>query len=611
MIYTEHDRVRRLTEMRQLAAKLGGACLSDRFIDTKSKLRWRCAKGHEWEAIPQNVIRNHWCMICGNERQGRQKAHTIEMMSKVAAAKGGECLSETYKNNLTPLRWRCKHGHEWNAVASSVLSYGKHKGSWCPICAGRLSKPDQLKLLTELAASRGGRLLSKSYVDARTPLQWCCAEGHIWNAAPDCVKHETWCRICAIKRNADRLRGRPLPCTQISEEARAEALERIRDLAKKFGGTCLATRYNNSVTIVRWRCAEGHEWNARPSTVQKDHWCPICSAGVSERICRALLEHITGERFPKERPSWLKLKGGRGMELDGYSQRLGLAFEYQGVQHFKFISHFHGTKANFAKRRKLDALKRRLCIENKVLLLEIPGNVPHLKLQSYLTRKIIEVTARPELIRNRQPARIADLQVWSLKKIEAMKQLASARGGWCMSDSYINNNTKLRWRCSAGHEWEAVPGSIKSGTWCGKCGDARAARKRSHTIEDMRLYAASRGGKCLSAEYKNSKSGLRWLCAKGHEWTAQANHVAAGHWCPKCGKEKLARLFALSIEEMKAAAAKRGGMCLSDKYENQRSRLRWRCARGHEWDAVAMSIRHGSWCPVCAGKRPKTDAQVG
>jgi len=605
MIYTEQDRLRRLKEMRQLAISLGGECLSGRYTNTTTKLRWRCAKGHEWEAIPQNVIRNHWCMICENERQGRQKAHAIEMMHKVAAERGGECLSETYKNNLTPLRWRCKHGHEWNAVASSVLSYGKNKGSWCPICAGRLSKPAQLRLLTDLAKSRGGLLLSKQYVDARTPLRWSCSEGHIWKAAPDCVKRGTWCRLCAIKRNAERLRGRPLPSSHISEETRAEALDRIRNFAKRFGGSCLATRYKNIATLVRWRCAEGHEWEARPSTVQKGHWCPICSAGVSERICRALIEHVTGEGFPKERPSWLKLKSGRGMELDGYSQKLGLAFEYQGRQHFKFIPHFHGTKASFAKRRRMDALKRQLCKANNVLLMEIPSDVPYSRLQSYLTRKIIELTARPELIRNRQQAKISDLQVWSLKKIEMMKQLAAARGGWCVSDFYINNNTKLRWRCSEGHEWEAVPGSVKTGAWCGKCGDARAAKKRARTIEDMRRYAASRGGECLSAEYKNSKSRLRWRCTKGHEWTAQANHVAAGHWCPKCGKKKLARLFALSIKDMKAAAAKRGGVCLTEKYENQRSRLRWCCALGHEWNAVAMSIRRGSWCPVCAGKRPR------
>jgi hypothetical protein len=608
MKYTEHDRQHRLEEMCRLANSRGGACLSKQFVDHKTKLHWRCAEGHEWSAIPQNVMRNHWCMICGNERQGRLKAHTIEMMRKVAAEKQGECLSQSYKNNLTKLRWRCKYGHEWEAVASNILSYGKDKGSWCPICAGRLSKPDQLRHLAELAQSRGGQVLSKRYVDAKTPLRWQCSKGHTWKAAPDTVKHGTWCPACVIMRRADRLPGRSLAFALTPPKAREAALERLRDFAKAFGGTCLAKRYTNIETPVRWRCTEGHEWDAIPYTVQKGHWCPVCSAGVSERICRALLEHITEERFPKHRPAWLKLRGGRGMELDGYSESLRLAFEYQGAQHYKFIPHFHGTESNFSYRKKMDALKRRLCQENNVLLMEIPGGVHHLKLQPYLTQKITEVTGRPELIRNRQVAKIADLNVWSLKQIEEMKQLASLRGGLCLSDFYVNNNTRLRWRCSEGHEWEAVPGSLKMGTWCPKCGDATAAKKRSRSIGDMRQYAASRGGECLSLDYQNSKSRLRWRCAKGHEWVAQANHVVAGNWCPKCGKEKLARLFALSIEDMRAAAAKRGGKCLSKNYENQRSRLRWRCARGHEWEAVAMSIRRGSWCPHCARQREAQEA---
>jgi hypothetical protein len=592
--------------MRQSAISRGGVCLSKRFIDNRSKLRWRCAAGHEWNAIPQNVIRNHWCLICGNERQGRAKALTIERMHEEAARRGGVCLSKQYRNTFTKLLWRCGQGHEWEAVPGSILRSGGRKGSWCPICAGRLSKRDHLKLLAEVAKSRGGLLLSKRYVGAKSPLLWRCSAGHTWKATPDCVKRGTWCRVCAFKRNGDRLRGRSLPCSRMSEEARAASLERIRGFAKQFGGVCLASSYENIATPVLWRCAEGHEWEARPYTVQNGHWCPSCSVGVSERICRALLERITGESFPKRRPTWLKLKGerGRGMELDGYSESLRLAFEYQGVQHQKFIPHFHRMKSHFDRRKRMDSLKRRLCKQNNVLLLEIPGDVPHSELQSYLIRSIMQLMGGPELIRNGQAVRIEDLQVWSLKRIEEMQQVASARGGSCLSNLYVNNNTKLRWRCAEGHEWEAVPGSVKSGSWCPKCSDARSARKRSRSIEEMRQYAVRRGGECLSPDYENSKSRLHWRCSKGHEWIAQANHVVAGHWCPKCGKEKLARLFALSIDDMKATAKKRGGLCLSETYENQRSRLRWRCSQGHEWEAAAMSIRNGSWCPTCCRNSP-------
>jgi hypothetical protein len=58
----------------------------------------------------------------------------------------------------------------------------------------------------------------------------------------------------------------------------------------------------------------------------------------------------------------------------------------------------------------------------------------------------------------------------------------------------------------------------------------------------------------------------------------------------------------LTLAEMQAIARKRGGLCLSEKYEHSKSKLRWRCAEGHEWEAKPNNVRHGSWCPICKPK---------
>jgi len=176
---TENQREERLAQLTLVTQARGGVCISSSYVDTKTKLRWRCALKHEWNAIPLNVARGHWCPICGNERQGRAKAHSIEMMRKIASSRGGECLSRSYKNNLTRLRWRCERGHEWNAVPGSVVGSGKRRGSWCPICAGKLPKDEALENLKHLALNRGGALLSTRYRDARTALRWKCGKGHV------------------------------------------------------------------------------------------------------------------------------------------------------------------------------------------------------------------------------------------------------------------------------------------------------------------------------------------------------------------------------------------------------------------------------------------------
>lgn len=56
----------------------------------------------------------------------------------------------------------------------------------------------------------------------------------------------------------------------------------------------------------------------------------------------------------------------------------------------------------------------------------------------------------------------------------------------------------------------------------------------SNTIRDMQELASSRGGQCLSTEYVDTKTKLKWKCAFGHEWEATPRLLKAGHWCPEC-----------------------------------------------------------------------------
>lgn len=57
------------------------------------------------------------------------------------------------------------------------------------------------------------------------------------------------------------------------------------------------------------------------------------------------------------------------------------------------------------------------------------------------------------------------------------------------------------------------------------------------------------------------------------------------------------------LAELRALAEGQGGACLSGTYENAKTPLSWRCAEGHEWNAIPNNVRHFSWCPVCAMAR--------
>ena len=114
-----------------------------------------------------------------------------------------------------------------------------------------------------------------------------------------------------------------------------------------------------------------------------------------------------------------------------------------------------------------------------------------------------------------------------------MRDLARARGGRCLSQEYVNSNTRIEWECEQGHRWRAVPRTVSAGSWCPIC-----ARNRRLTLEEFQALACCRGGKCLSNEYKNEETQLRWQCSLGHEWFPKPGSVKRGSWCKKCAIEQ-------------------------------------------------------------------------
>lgn len=331
-----------LNDCRRLAAARGGICLSRKYIDSKSKLRWRCSCGNAWNATYNTVHNGHWCRCCANLRKRRTNHLGIEKMRLLAAERHGECLSEHYDNVSSELEWECSEGHRFLARASNVIA-----GSWCPSCTAGLSnrgglsehlcraifeylyaspfprrRPDWLRsesgALMELDGYNEERAIAFEYqgIQHYEPVKKFKSDHARLAALQNRDEHKAI--ICALKqttlvtvpytvgrnrleefiRNELRRLGRGLPSWELLPELDlwlpAVRIDARLTQAKQRGVpsrlTCLSSTYLFHDTPLQWRCQVcGHEFPFRPDRLGKVAApCKRCR-GVAELKARQQL----------------------------------------------------------------------------------------------------------------------------------------------------------------------------------------------------------------------------------------------------------------------------------------------------------------------------------
>lgn len=421
-----------------------------------------------------------------------------------------------------------------------------------------------LVAMQKLARERGGWCLSDQYESAKTHLRWRCQHMHQWDARPACVKQGTWCPVCAGFAPI-------IPGT----------IEEMHALAAERGGQCLSTDYLNCYVKLRWRCSEGHVWVARPASVKTGQWCPVCSPGrrISIKDMHAIAQERGGECLSTEYVRLnepLRWRCGKGHEWTSPASSVRSAGTWCPICAGSPRSELSDLQVH-ARDRGGECLAD----EYRDRYEDLPWRCKAGHTWEAAWFRVQTGAWCPSCQRERTRPRLT---------LAVMHVYAARFGGQCLSDRYVNSGTKLMWRCAEGHVFEALQTAVAAGHWCGECG-----RNRKGSLDGLKAVARDRGGECLAHEYIGNGGVYRWRCAEGHEWSAGARSVKRGIWCPLCSAQNLRELEA--IEEL---AGERGGVCISRVHMNSQTEMIWRCAAGHEWEAVPAVIKAGTWCPVCA-----------
>lgn len=171
--------------------------------------------------------------------------------------------------------------------------------------------------------------------------------------------------------------------------------------------------------------------------------------------------------------------------------------------------------------------------------------------------------------------------------------LAQERGfEWVGADAQ-NIETKTRWRCAKGHEWDARYHDIWQGTGCPYC-----ANRLPKTPADYHALAAERGFEWLGPEASNIKVKTHWRCPEGHIFSMRYNSVQQGQGCPYC-----AGLAPKTAADYHTLAQKRGLEWIGDLPLNIKSKTNWRCNQGHAFQISYNELFNDRNCPYCSGSR--------
>ncbi len=110
-------------------------------------------------------------------------------------------------------------------------------------------------------------------------------------------------------------------------------------------------------------------------------------------------------------------------------------------------------------------------------------------------------------------------------------------------DVLPNSNKKVWWKCSNGHEWQAIIANRNKGLGCPYCAGQKIIRGKNdlQTVNPILAkewdYEKNNGLTPVDV-MPNSGQKVWWKCQKGHKWQATIASRNQEHGCPICNSER-------------------------------------------------------------------------
>ena len=216
-------------------------------------------------------------------------------------------------------------------------------------------------------------------------------------------------------------------------------------------------------------CGNGHPFKISGANLYSGKWCSSCR-NPNENFCRTVLEQMLGNELPKKRPKRLYSLTGKRLELDGYCSKKQIAFEYNGIQHYEFVSTFHSKDKGIKEQQERDKNKANACDKHGVSLIVVPFFEESSSIDERLLYiENIVLGLNLEIIPSYYDLKKKNKLKFICPEIDKLKKKISDKGGVLKDNIYIDTMHPITVICSEGHKWVSRGEYINQGSWCKEC----------------------------------------------------------------------------------------------------------------------------------------------
>lgn len=619
------------------------------------KVWWRCPQGHSYDArVGNRAFLNRGCPYCS----GSKTLAGYNDFKTWCISNGRTNLLEEWdyeKNDIEPSQispqnsrkvwWKCVLGHEWESTIGSRTS--KTRPSGCPYCSNPPKKilvgfndfeswcinKDKDYLLKEWNYDRNKAFTPRdiSYGCGKR-VWWKCGRGHEWCVSASNRVQGTGCPICSRTQ------------TSFPEQAIAYYLSKSFRILQRYSvnGFELDVYLEDNNIGIEY---DGKFFHTQENLKrEKDK-----NAFYSKRGLKLIRVKETGEKVGIEGETLFYVPKKSNYLDESFNAMLYslavLLENITGVQTDKDIDIIRDELAvreqyaSIVKNNSVAEVFPELIPEwdiekNKGMTPDNFSANSHTKVwwkceKGHSWQADISSRNRklgcPFCAGQRTIAGENDLKSWCNENMpELIFEWNYDKNNFKPSEISKTSNKKVWWKCSEGHEWEAVVANRVHGTRCPFCFTGNDTVKRKLTLAE---WCKENSREQLLVEWDYDKNGsvtpetvskashiiVWWKCSEGHEWEAQIKSRTYNHGCPYCsGTYKKALV---GVNDLVTWCKENDKQYILDEWDydsnegvkpemftfGSHKRINWKCDKGHKWNAVIKERTkfRGNMCPEC------------